>query len=113
VTNTIHAGHIIGPIQQGTSHSAQHSTLIIDKSVLGDAIRHTEDKLADPANDEATVASLQADIATLSAQLGKRSPSHAVLNEVGKSMRAIVEGIAGGLLTQAAISAVMTPTSIL
>ena len=113
VTNTIHAENITGPIQQGTSHSTQNSSITVDRGGIANAVRAVDESLGDPANDPATVTSLRSDIATINAQLEKQSPSRGVLAEVGKSMRNIVEGVAGGMLTPAAMSAGMVLTSIL
>lgn len=113
VTNTINAGQIVGPVQQGTSHSTQHSSIAMDSLAITEAIKAAEERLADPTNDANTVASLRADIATINAQLAKQSPSRAILNEVGKTMRNVLEGITGGMLTPGAVHAITALTSML
>lgn len=112
VNNTINAGHIVGPIQQGTTHSTQHSSIAVDRTSLQGALSKLEEHLADPANDTLVVESLRSDIATIKLQLAKPEPSHGVLREVTKSMRNLVEGITGGLLTPAVHSAVVTVAAL-
>jgi hypothetical protein len=46
-----------------------------------------------------------ADVKTIKAQLAKPSPNRVIVQEAGKSLRNVVEGIGGGLLTPTAQTA--------
>jgi hypothetical protein len=60
-----------------------------------------------------TLADLSADISTIRAQLAKSSPNKGIIQEAGKSMRNIVEGIVGGMLTTPVTTGVMTAAAML
>lgn len=113
VTNTINAGQIIGGVQQGTASSTQHISIAIDRVIVESAIQALEKQLGDSANDAEIVATVRADVETIKAQLAKREPSRTILSEVGKTLRNVVEGVTGGLLTPAASSAILGLSAVL
>jgi hypothetical protein len=52
-----------------------------------------------------TISDLMADVQTIRAQLNKPSPSRSILREASKSLRSVLEGVAGGMLTPAIATA--------
>jgi hypothetical protein len=60
-----------------------------------------------------TIDELMADVRTIRAQLAKPSPSRLIIQEAGKSLRNVVEGMAGGMLTPAAMTAAAALWSVL
>jgi hypothetical protein len=92
-------------LQQGTTSSSQTVTFDIDVGAAVDAIGRLESELTGARLDRSVLTELQAELTTLRAQLSKASPNPSVLAEVGKSARAILEGMAAGVLTPDAITA--------
>jgi hypothetical protein len=60
-----------------------------------------------------TLAELTADIGTIRAQLAKSRPNQGIIQEAGKSLRNVVEGIVGGMLTAPVTTAVTTAAAML
>jgi len=60
-----------------------------------------------------TADELMTDVRTIRAQLEKPSPSRLIIQEAGKSLRHVVEGIAGGMLTPAMMTAASALWSVL
>src|SRR5262249_6246003 len=56
-------------------------------------------QLSKPQSDE-----VMAELNTISAQLSKPSPSLVILQEAGRSLRNIVEGVAAGLMTPSVLA---------
>jgi hypothetical protein len=55
--------------------------------------------------DEGAECRVKGDLHTIAAQLSKTSPSLVVLQEAGRSLRNIVEGVAAGLMTPGVLAA--------
>lgn len=106
VNNSINIGTMTGSAIQHGSPGATQSVqfnLEIDeaKSALAAfeaAIKTVQ--LPKPQLDEVT-----AELSTIAAQLSKASPSPVILQEAGRSIRNIVEGVAAGLMTPSALAA--------
>lgn len=93
-------------IQQGTASSVQNMHYQVDAGAASRALDILERELAAAPVPQDVLADLQADIATLRAQLSKSSPSFSILNEAGKSIRSITEGVIAGIITPEATIAV-------
>ena len=106
VSNSINIGTMTGSaIQQGSSAATQsvQFNLNIDEAkaaaaAFESAIRTAQ--LPQKQLDEVT-----ADLHTIAAQLSKASPSVAILQEAGRSLRNIVEGVTAGLATPGVVAA--------
>jgi hypothetical protein len=101
IANAITIGTMTGSvIQQGSPGATQRAELQLDIKTVTAAVGALESELSKVHLDENATAALAADIATIKAQLSKPSPSIRILQEAGKSIRNVTEGIAGGLLTR-------------
>lgn len=98
--NTTTVGTMIGGvIQQSGLGSTQAATTSVGINVTEalSAIEVLEATLASAAMVEEARAEVEAEFATLKAQLKKRSPSSVVLKETFRSLRNVVEGAVGGV----------------
>ncbi len=93
-----------GAIQQGTSHS-QIQQFGIDVSAAKDALKAFEIAFASETLTTEQRSHLDADVATIKAQLKKPSISKVILTETMRSLRSLVEGITAGALTPSAVNA--------
>lgn len=88
---------MLGGAIQCNSPSA---TQIVSTSVNVDdakaALAAFEIAIAEVRLDKDAAASLKGDIDTIRAQLSKAHPSNSILQEAGRSVRNVVEGIVGG-----------------
>jgi hypothetical protein len=106
MANAINIGTMTGSvIQQSSPGATQTVELKIDVQAVTAALSTLESELSRTKIDENAMASLLADIATIKAQLSKPSPSVGILQEAGRSVRNVIEGIAAGMLTPEAIAA--------
>jgi hypothetical protein len=104
--NSINIGTMSGgAIQQGSPGATQTVEFKLNVEVALAAVHTFESELSKVRIDDGAVTELAADIATIKAQLSKPSPSIGILQEAGKSIRNIVEGIAGGILTSPVLTA--------
>ena len=98
-THNIHVQSMVGgAIQQGTTGSTQNVSTTINLgdvraafAQLNDALKSAE--LPTPADSE-----MRADLDTIKAQLNKEAPSTTILQEAGRSLRTISEGLAANVL---------------
>lgn len=99
--NSISIGQMTGAIQQGSNNATQRTEVQQELSVetISTALSSLESALAQSQIDQAKLDELSADISTVRSQLSKPTPSKVILLEAGKSLRNVVEGIGGGLLT--------------
>jgi hypothetical protein len=104
--NSITIGVMTGStIQQGSPNATQTVSIHLNIGDIERAVADFEAALDATDLPAATVAELKGDIATIRAQLSKASPMAGILQEAGRSMRNVVEGIAAGLLTPAVLAA--------
>ena len=111
IMNTIitAGGNLSGvAVQQGATHSVQHAASDAANNVEGaiSAIAELEQLVAASALSQQTLANIQGDIATIKAQLSKPSRSAAIVTETVRSLRSIVENVAGNALTPRALELV-------
>lgn len=105
MSNNINIGNMSGgAIQQGTSHSAlnQSNFNLSEAQQVLEAFRIAFEK------ENLTVdqrGNIEADVATLKAQLSKPARSEAMIKETVHTLRNVVEGITAGALTPPAITA--------
>ncbi|QXQ06214.1 hypothetical protein KX816_18885 [Sphingosinicellaceae bacterium] len=109
--NTIHAHGIIGGMQQGTSRSTMTIENHLDNVAIERAVKAAEDALIGCDNSPLR-SDVEGDLATIKAQLQKPSPVASILRETGKSLRNLTEGVAAGLLTAPAQTALLALASI-
>ena len=106
-TNYLDLRHATGiiAIQQGTTNSSQTVNGDHTGSDIGTALEALVGVLAEFNLPEPVRGDVEGDIDTIQAQLKKRSPSHSILVEAGKSLRAIVENVAATAVTPPALAA--------
>jgi hypothetical protein len=104
--NSITIGVMTGStIQQGSPSATQTVSIRLDRGDVESAVAAFEAAVDAADFPAATVAELKGDIATIRAQLSKASPMPSILQEAGRSMRNVVEGIAAGLFTPEVLAA--------
>lgn len=111
VTNSVHVGTNIGNIQLAGHGANQHATF--NAKAIAVALDTFDTEMAKVPMDSATRTNLDADIATLRAQLKKPSLSQVLLTETGRSIRGLVEGVAAGMMTPQALAAAAALTGAL
>lgn len=112
-TNTVTiAGPNYGPVQQGGQGNTQTATQTFDVAAAAAALKRFADQLSGFADTE-VLADLQAEIATLRLEMGKRRPSLSIVREAGRALRSMTEGVAAGLLTPPAAAAALALWSAL
>ena len=94
-----------GMVQQGTTHSTQSATDAFNAGDVAKALQIFADALQTEKLPAKQLADMQADIDTIHVQLAKDQPSKSILQETGKSIRSVVEGLAAGLLTDPTVNA--------
>jgi hypothetical protein len=104
-TSSITVGTMTGNIQQGSPGATQTFELKVNIEAAQAALRIFEAELNKCEVDDRARQELAADIATIKAQLSKRSPSVSILHEAGKSVRSVVEGVVTGVLTSPLLKA--------
>ena len=106
VANSITVGTMIGSsIAQASPAAKQTVEFTLNIETATTALAGFESAIAGAGLPPKTVDELMADVHTIRAQLAKRSPSRLIIHEAGKSLRHVVEGIAGGMLTPTVASA--------
>jgi hypothetical protein len=114
VANSITIGSMTGStIQQGSPGAQQTVSITFNIESITNALDRFASAIATGALPEKTVNELVGDVQTIRAQLAKPSPSRIIIQEAGKSLRNVVEGIAGGMLTPAAMTAAAALWSVL
>ena len=106
VPNSIIVGTMIGSsIAQASPAAKQTVEFTLNVETATTALATFESAIAGAGLPPKTVDELMADVHTIRAQLQKPSPSRLIIHEAGKSLRNVVEGITGGMLTPAAMTA--------
>jgi hypothetical protein len=107
MTNAINIGTMTGSvIHQASPGATQTVEMKVDVNAVSTALSTLESELSKAQIDANAMTELSADTATIKAQLSKPAPSIQILQEAGRSVRNVVEGVAGGLLTPGVIAAV-------
>jgi hypothetical protein len=105
VPNSITVGTMIGSsIAQASPGTKQTVEFTLNVETATTALARFEAAIARAALPAKTVEELTGDIHTIRAQLQKPSPSRLIIQEAGKSLRNVVEGMAGGMLAPAAMT---------
>ncbi len=102
--NTMNIGTNLGALQQGSHGSTQNASFTLNISEIREALQKVQEELANVP--QAVRAKLEPELETVMAQLKKETPSHSILRETGTTIRAIIEGIAGNILTPSFVAAV-------
>ena len=102
-TYVVNAHAITGGVQQGTVGSTQSNIVEISVGDVNQALERLVTELAATGRGE-VVQSIQADVETLRAQLSKPEPNRTILREAASSVKNVIEGALGGV-----ISTAMTP----
>jgi hypothetical protein len=114
VTNAINIGSMTNSaIQQGSPGAEQTVNFTLNIEVATTALNGFESAIESADLPSKTVDELMGDICTIRAQLAKPSPSRRIIQEAGKSLRNVVEGIAGGMLTPTVTAAAVALWSAL
>jgi hypothetical protein len=96
--NSISVHSLVGNISQNSPNSTQ-STTTINVGELRNALANFGEAIKTAALPSEKLDDILSDIATIHAQLSKQSPSGGIIQEAGKSIRNVIEGVAAGLLT--------------
>ena len=91
-------------IQQGTTTSSQVTTYLIDSKKVADFISKLKGSLSELSLQEEQRLEVDAEIATVDAQLSSPHPKQSILMESLQSLRRILESTATNLLAQQLIS---------
>jgi hypothetical protein len=106
VSNSINIGSMTGsPIQQGSPNATQEVQMTLNIEAVTNALTTFESAISMSSLSANTISDLMADVQTIRAQLNKPSPSRSILREASKSLRSVLEGVAGGMLTPAIATA--------
>jgi len=92
-------------IQQGSPGAKQTVEITLNVESVTNALAGFASAIATAALPPKTVEELKGDIHTIRAQLQKPSPSRLIIQEAGKSLRNVVEGMTGGMLAPAVTTA--------
>lgn len=102
--NTFHITQMTGSgIQVGGPHSTQHQTTTYNSQDLDDLKRAIEilaQRIDELKLDDAAKKTAQNQIDTIKAQLTDDKPNSTIIREAGKTLRSVIEGAIGGLLTE-------------
>ena len=103
--NSINIGAMHGSaIQQGSHHGVLVNQFKLNADEARTALGALEVALKAITISEEQRVDMSAEIATIRAQLSKTSPSVAIIQQAGHSLRNIVEGMAAGLMTPTIIA---------
>jgi len=112
--NSIHIGTMTGStIQQGSPGAKQNVEFKIERDAVNNALTELETALKGVEVPGDKLDELLADVRTIRAQLAKPSPTRAIVQEAGRSLRNVLEGIGAGVLTPAVVAAAATLGKIL
>ena len=107
MANATNIGTMTGSvILQASPSATQTVEMKVGVMAISTALSTLEHELSKAQIGANAMTELSADIATIKAQLSKPSPSIRILQESGRSVRNIVEGITAGILTPETIAAV-------
>jgi hypothetical protein len=92
-------------ILQGSPEATQNVQFAFNAETSRKALAEFESALAASTIPAKTLDELLADVGTIQSQLAKPAPSRVIIHEAGTSLRNVVEGVVGGMLTPAAVTA--------
>jgi hypothetical protein len=106
VNNSINIGSMTGSaIQQGSAGATQSVQFNLRVDEAKAALAAFDSAIRAVQLPRAQSHEVVADLQTIAAQLSKTSPSLTILQEAGRSLRNIVEGVAAGLMTPSVLAA--------
>jgi hypothetical protein len=100
-------------ILQGSPEATQNVQFAFNIETSRKALAEFESALAATTIPAKTLDELMADVRTIQNQLAKPAPSRIIIHEAGKSLRNVVEGVIGGMLTPAAVNAAASLWAVL
>lgn len=104
--NIITVGNMTGSaIQQGSPNASQKVQCTLNIEAVRTALSNFETAISGANLPATTLDEIKADIHTIRAQLSKTSPTLLIIQETGRTMRNVIEGIAAGVLTPGVIAA--------
>ncbi len=92
-------------ILQGSPEATQNVQFAFTIETSRKALAEFESALTVSTIPAKTLDELLADVRTIQNQLAKPAPNRVIIHEAGKSLRNVVEGVVGGMLTPAAVTA--------
>jgi len=95
--NSINVNSIVGDISQNSPHFVQSINAKV--SDLQSALADFSETIKTASLPTEKLDEILSDVATIRAQLSKRSPSGGIIQEATKSIRNVIEGVAAGLIT--------------
>lgn len=102
------AGNMTGStIAQESPGAKQSVEFNLNIGAINEALTEFETAIASTSLPSKTLDELRADISTIRAQLGKSTPNKGIIQEAGKSLRNVVEGIVGEMLAEPVTAAAM------
>jgi hypothetical protein len=109
VTNNVNIGTATNAVvQQAGAHSQQSSSVTIEADIAHAALSAFEQAaLADAALGE-HIDELKSYIGTIRAQLSKPAPNRSLIGEVGRSLRSVIEGVVGNVVSTPVIGTMTT-----
>jgi hypothetical protein len=103
--NNIYIGVMSGGLlQQGTRHSHQSASNSFDREGAQAALTSFTEALKTLSLPADKLTDLQANLDTVRAQLAKPAPSLSIIQEAGRSVRNLIEGVMAGMLTGPAMT---------
>jgi hypothetical protein len=106
VNNSINVGTMTGSaIQHGSPGGTQSVQFNLKIDEAKSALAAFESVIKTVQLPKSQLDEVTAELSTITAQLSKPSPSLVIVQEAGRSLRNIVEGIAAGLMTPSALAA--------
>jgi hypothetical protein len=106
VNNSINIGTMTGSaVQQGSANATQAVRFDFKIDEARSALAAFQSAINAVQLPKAHHDEVAAELQTITAQLSKTSPSLTILQEAGRSLRNIVEGIAAGLMTPGVLAA--------
>jgi hypothetical protein len=112
--NSIVIGHMANStILQGSPEATQNVQFAFNIETSRKALAEFESALAASKIPAKTLDELLADVHTIQSQLAKPAPSRVIIHEAGRSLRNVVEGVVGGMLTPAAMTAATSLWAVL
>ena len=106
VSNAINIGSITGTtIQQGSPNASQNVRFTLNIQLAQTALDGFETAINEVSLSAEELTNIKADLQTICPQLSKPSPSLSIIQESGRTIRSVIEGVAAGLLTPSVIAA--------
>jgi hypothetical protein len=107
-------GNVTGStIAQASPGAKQSVEFNFNVETVTQALAEFETAVSSASLPPDTLADIKADIDTIRAQLVKSAPNRGIIQEAGKSLRNVVEGIVGGMLTTPVATAISAAAAML